>query len=187
MLCLRIDLDYVPWENSADSSEPAMLLKLLDFARHTGTKFHFFISTRSLRAFPTSADAILGEGHDLDWLTEHPTLQEFQKAQALFGLAGHKIVGLATHCEILDHEIEEDAGLKFVVGPESLSTQRLIKFVSHQIDGAHDIQPESITTLKIRPSAFAHTDPNLKALERFVTEASSKGIAIRTLRDAIKP
>src|SRR4051812_5232804 len=100
MICLRFDLDYVPWDSANAEKyghgEPAMVLKLLALARQTGTKFHFFISNRSLRTFPTTADAILGEGHDLDWLTHYPDDPKlYEEAKKLFALAGHKFQGVA--------------------------------------------------------------------------------------------
>ncbi len=74
--CLRIDLDYVPWDTpdakDFGHGEPAMLLRILEMARHTGLKFHFFASNRVLRAFPANADAVLNDGHDLDWFCKHP-------------------------------------------------------------------------------------------------------------------
>jgi hypothetical protein len=70
--CLRVDLDYVPWDTEAAEeyghSEPAIFMRLLELAKVHGYKFHFFASTRVLRAFPATAEAVLNEGHDLDWL-----------------------------------------------------------------------------------------------------------------------
>src|SRR5579871_3660245 len=78
--CLRVDLDYVPWDNPDAAEfghgEPAVVLRLLDLARDTGCKFHFFASTRVLRAFPATVAAVLDEGHDLDWLCKHPEWPE---------------------------------------------------------------------------------------------------------------
>ena len=56
-LCLRVDLDYVPWD-SPDATEfghgePAVLLKLLELGRFTGYKFHFFASNLECRAGTT--------------------------------------------------------------------------------------------------------------------------------------
>ncbi len=73
---IRWDLDYVPWD-SPDAlefghGEPAMLLKILELARQRGDRFQFVASNRVLRAFPAIGDAILDEGHDLDWLCKHP-------------------------------------------------------------------------------------------------------------------
>ncbi|MDX2066466.1 MAG: hypothetical protein SFX74_12050 [Fimbriimonadaceae bacterium] len=74
--CFRFDLDYVPWDapDAAEfgHGEPAYVLKLLEYARTEGLKFHFFTSTRVVRAFPATIETILSEGHALDWLCKHP-------------------------------------------------------------------------------------------------------------------
>src|SRR5437764_582279 len=124
MLCIRLDLDYVPWDTANATmfghGEPAMVLKLLDFARHQGLKFHFFVSNRSLRVFPTLADAVLGEGHDLDWLCHYPDDPKlFEEADRLFALAGHKIVGLGTTMPCPEAEDPPYLqNLKFLSGPQ---------------------------------------------------------------------
>jgi len=61
----RVDLDFVSYEGS---DHPAVLLRLLQLCRDHGYKVHFFITLRTLRAFPSAAEAILNEGHHLDWL-----------------------------------------------------------------------------------------------------------------------
>lgn len=60
----RVDLDFVSYEGS---DHPAVLLRLLQVCRDHGFKVHFFITSRTLRAFPAAAEAILNEGHHLDW------------------------------------------------------------------------------------------------------------------------
>lgn len=99
-LTLRIDLDYVPWD-SPDAlefghGEPAMFLRILDLARATGVRYQFFVSNRVLRAFPATAEAVLNEGHDLDWFSKHPEEQEgrFEEALGLFDAIGHKPIGV---------------------------------------------------------------------------------------------
>jgi len=100
-LCLRVDLDYVPWDTPDATEfghgEPAALLRLLDLARHTGYKFQFFVSNRVLRAFPTNAEAVLNDGHDLDWLCKHPEEEDgrLPEAEAQFSMIGHVPKGLA--------------------------------------------------------------------------------------------
>src|ERR1044071_3019622 len=98
--CLRVDLDYVPWDTPDATEfghgEAAAFLRLLDLARSSGYRFHFFASERVLRAFPSEAEAVLNEGHDLDWFCKHPESPE-RKDEAIKLLAeiGHKPVGLA--------------------------------------------------------------------------------------------
>src|SRR4051812_45936999 len=99
--CLRIDLDYVPWDTpdaeEYGHGEPAMVLRLLELARSMGYRFHFFASNRVMRAFPSSPDAILNEGHDLDWYCKHPEtgVERLDEALQLFGLLGHQPLGLS--------------------------------------------------------------------------------------------
>ncbi len=99
-LILRIDLDYVPWDTPDAAEfghgEPAVFLKLLDLARITGSRLQFFVSNRVLRAFPATAEAVLNEGHDLDWFSKHPEAQEerFEEAKTLFASIGHQVMGV---------------------------------------------------------------------------------------------
>ena len=100
-LCLRVDLDYVPWDTpdaqEFGHGEPAMFLRMLDLAKKTGTKFQFFTSSRVIRAFPSTADAVLNEGHDLDWFCKHPgDAERATEALELFQTLGHEPVGIAT-------------------------------------------------------------------------------------------
>jgi hypothetical protein len=95
-LTVRIELDYVPWDTpdaqEFGHGEPAMLLKLLDLARSSGFKYHFFISNRVLRAFPANAEAVLNDGHELDWFCKHPessSLTRVDDAWRLFAEIGH--------------------------------------------------------------------------------------------------
>ena len=209
MLCLRFDLDYVPWDAANAElyghGEPAMVLKLLELARQTGAKFHFFVSNRSLRTFPTLADAILSERHDLDWLTHFPDDPDlFEEAKQLFALAGHKIEGLATSKpwpEGLDATWL--SGLRFLTAPPGPHPNPLAFFPeSGRFD--EEVAPvqfgnrlqlhideltlpsedgtEPVRTLVARPQILAKHDPQLKHL-RLLLDAK---IQIITLRDAIK-
>jgi hypothetical protein len=75
--------------------EPAAFLRLLDLARAMGSRFQFFVSNRVLRAFPSTAEAVLNEGHDLDWFCKHPEVAErYENAVSLFDRIGHRPVGL---------------------------------------------------------------------------------------------
>lgn len=98
-LCIRVELDYVPWDtpdaHDFGHGEPAMVLKLLDLARSTGFKFHFFVSNRVLRAFPATPEAVLNDGHDLDWFCKHPEAATQRAADSvdLFAAIGHRAQG----------------------------------------------------------------------------------------------
>src|SRR5579862_7835748 len=98
--CLRVDLDYVPWDTPDAAEfghgEPAAFLRLLDLARGGGYRFHFFASERVLRAFPATAEAVLNEGHHLDWFCKHPeSLARREEAMSLFSASGHVVKGLS--------------------------------------------------------------------------------------------
>lgn len=98
---MRIDLDYVPWDTpdaeAFGHGEPAMLLRLLEMARASGLRFQFFASNRVLRAFPASPEAVLSDGHDLDWFCKHPSEPgaRLDEALRLFREIGHQPIGLA--------------------------------------------------------------------------------------------
>lgn len=119
--CLRIDLDYVPWDSydAADfgHGEPAMLLRLLAMARAQGLKFHVFASERVIKSFPTAIDAILGDSHDLDWLCKKPDEfeQRFINATEGFLAHAHEIKGVAIRDEIpKETAFLEHSSLEFI-------------------------------------------------------------------------
>jgi hypothetical protein len=211
MLCIRLDLDYVPWDAANATKyghgEPAMVIKLLDFARQRGLKFHFFISNRSLRLFPTIADAVLGEGHDLDWFCHYPDDPAlFEEAENLFALAGHKIVGLATNLPW--PEGEQPAYLEkiqFISAPKSPAPLGSVFFPVTAVFENEDLpynlganaeidfeaikartESETVSTLVAAPQFLAKRDPHLQRFETLTTNARLWSIPIRTLRDALK-
>lgn len=98
--CLRVDLDYVPWDTpdaqEFGHGEPATVLRMLEMARFTGYKYHFFASLRVLRAFPSMADAVLNDGHALDWLCKHAEDEDrFEEAVRLLESVGNTPRGFA--------------------------------------------------------------------------------------------
>lgn len=94
--CLRVDLDFVPWE-SQDAAFVAQLLRLWTRARERGWRLHHFVSARCLLALPSLADGALNEGHDLDWLVHDPerASAEWAAAEPLFKRLGHRPVWVA--------------------------------------------------------------------------------------------
>lgn len=205
MICLRLDLDYVPWDSANAEKyghgEPAMVLKLLDFARKRGVKYHFFISNRSLRTFSTIGDAILGEGHDLDWLTHYPDDEElYTEAKQLFSLAGHTIEGVAVTKPWTQDLFPTWLGqIQFVSGPDGPSPLGVQFFpergrfddeeLPFGLGQKHDIElaqlaqePEDIKTLVASPQVLAKNDLQLRHLNLI----ASSHIPIITLRDAAK-
>lgn len=195
MICLRFDLDYVPWDSvNAEKyghGEPAMILKLLDFARQSGFKFHFFISNRALRTFPTTADAILGEGHDLDWLTSD--LQTLEEAKILFSLAGHDIQGLATASPLKVGESLDD--IHFLTGPEGAHESNVPYFPAIDFEELslmfraerERLSAEGhVAVVTNRPQEMAKLDPSLSRFKNLVRQISESSTPIRTLRDVVK-
>lgn len=206
-LCLRVDLDYVPWDaEEFGHGEPAMVLRLLDFARATGVKLHFFVSARSLRAFPTSADAVLGEGHDLDWLCTIPDDPcAFEKASELFRLAGHQPRGFALQANPLPDAAREWAKtFDFMSARGELCLDEMVchptisptdveavrsgmtstswsKEVSKMLQLAAHVTAEATTCLS--GQGLAKLDPSLQGLRRVLEAAKENGLPVRTLRD----
>lgn len=204
-LCVRIDLDYVPWDTpdaqQFGHGEPAMLLRLLELARQTGARWHFFASERTLRAFPTEADAVLNDGHDLDYLAKHPEeIARFEEAERLFAAAGHDVRGWA-----LRRAWPEGAalpqGIQFLSGPaEGMPPVRLFPTTGRSLHDAvrqgtslrawldtttKGLQGEA--TIVLSPQVLARVDPRLEGLNELLTTARKRGLPLRTLREALEP
>jgi len=211
-LCLRIDLDYVPWDtpDAADfgHGEPAAFLRLLDLARENGYRFHFFTSERVLRAFPATAEAVLNEGHDLDWLCKHPESPD-RKAEALelFAAVGHKPIGIAVKGNWPDDGspgILE--GFSFISsGPGAVppgvrhfpvetraareahrSGTSLRSWTDSLKTQLRDFASRNMDlTVVVRPQFLAKYDPRLAIVKEMLDLADAVGLEIKTLRQAI--
>ena len=212
--CLRIDLDYVPWDTpdakEFGHGEPAMLLRILELARHTGYKFHFFASNRVLRAFPANADAVLNDGHDLDWFCKHPEDPgaRFEEAKTEFTSLGHEPIGFAlrTVWPIGVKSFEGIKQMKFVSAPQGplpaglklypvegrsvreiaragVSTRTWVEATKAQL---RESASRNIgMTLPIRPQVLARLDPKLTHLRELLELSTAVGMPIRTLRDVL--
>jgi len=212
--CLRIDLDYVPWDTpdakEFGHGEPAMLLRILELARATGLKFHFFASNRVLRAFPTNADAVLNEGHDLDWFCKHPDVPgaRFAVAATEFAALGHKPIGfsLRTAWPTTATPFPGIETMQFISGPAGPVPSNLTLF---PVEGRsvreaartgvstrtwadatktqlRDAASRNIgLTLPIRPQVLARVDPKLVHLREVLELSAAVGLPIRTLRDVL--
>ncbi len=142
--CLRIDLDYVPWDtyDATDfgHGEPAMLLRLLTLARAQGIKFHVFASERVMRCFPTAIDSVLGDGHDLDWLCKKPEEFQDRKKQAteLLLAHGHELMGVAIRDELpKDTSFLIDCGFEFLSSlSKTMSDSELYGLVHFPVETA---------------------------------------------------
>lgn len=103
-LVLRLDLSYVPW-NAQVHHEPAAFIRLLDVGRRHGLKYHFFVSTANVLAFPTMADQALNDGHDVDWL-RFSERDELDRAEDAFQRLGHRVMGGAGTAPCLDERLQ---------------------------------------------------------------------------------
>jgi hypothetical protein len=209
--CLRVDLDYVPWDTpdakDFGHGEPAAFLRMLELAKSNGLKFHFFASNRNIQALPAVADAVLSEGHDLDWLCKHADQadERFPKAQELFESLGATMRGFAYRGAWPENATFKGAEtLKFVsalpggVPPglklfpvetrsarDSLRAGNTIKSWSDTVklqvrDGASRRRG---VTVVVRPQVFGRHDPRLHYLKEVLDLARAVGLEIKTLRD----
>jgi hypothetical protein len=211
--CLRVDLDYVPWD-SPDASEfghgePAMLLKLLELGRFTGYKFHFFASNRVFRALSAVAEAVLNDGHDLDWLCKHPEHADarFRDAVALAGEHGHHFKGMAVRGSWpAGATFEGIETLEFLTAQPGPIPGKLRLFPV-EIRSARDAYRSGIsarawtdsakaalreyasrnlsTTIVVRPQVLAKFDPRLGHVREILDLAQAADMQVRTLRDVM--
>jgi hypothetical protein len=207
--CLRIDLDYVPWDTpdakEFGHGEPAMLLRILELARHTGLKFHFFASNRVLRAFPANADAVLNDGHDLDWFCKHLETPgaRYEEAKEQFDALGHVPVGFALRTAWPAGVTGFDGieQMKFVSGPQGPIPKGLILF---PVEGkpVREAARTGISTrswvestkTQLREAASRNIGltlpvrpPKLSHLRELLELSTAVGMPIRTLRDILQP
>jgi len=201
-LCVRIDLDYVPWDTpdaqQFGHGEPAMLLRLLEMGRRNGARWHFFASERTLRAFPTEADAILNDGHDLDYLAKHPEEPaRWAEARGLFEAAGHAARGWAIR-GAWPEGLAAPEGVTFFSGPpDARPPGRLFPVAGRSLHDAlrHGMglrawldasrgHLEGEATVVVSPQVLARVDPRLTGLEELLQAARALGLPMRTLREA---
>ncbi len=215
VLTIRIDLDYVPWDTPDAAEfghgEPAMLLRLLDLAKQRGNKFHFFASNRTMRAFPSNAEAILNEGHDLDWFCKHPEKadERYQEALALFSLHGHVPLGMCirgpwpadnptfdgveelrflsahpgVHPPYLTLFPVETRGMREGVRG-GLSTRTWCDAIKLQLREA--ATRDRLVTTILRPQVLAKHDPRLNYVRELLDLAQAISLPLTTLRDKLK-
>jgi hypothetical protein len=209
--CLRIDLDYVPWD-SPDASEfghgePAAFLRLLDLARATGSRFQFFVSNRVLRAFPATAEAVLNEGHDLDWFSKHPEeTARYKDALRLFEDVGHKPVGLCVRGAWPEGEVfpSDISFLSAAPGfvPEGvklfpvetkpdreairagITARAWTDTIKGQIRDTAS-RNRSVTVC-VRPQVLSKFDPKLTHIKEILDLSRAVGLPLRTLRQEFK-
>jgi len=212
-LCARIDLDYVPWD-SPDASEfghgePAAFLRLLALARTTGFKFHFFISNRVMRAFPAAGEAILNEGHDLDWLCKHPedANERFREAVTLFERLNHVPLGLGVRgAWPPGARFDGIDQLQFISASTGVPPTGLRLFpidskplrdvfrAGMSVRAWTDSMKTHVrmtaarnqsTTLSVRPQVLAKYDPHLVHYREILDLGRAVGLPLRTLREIV--
>ncbi|HRJ27656.1 MAG TPA: hypothetical protein PLO61_09135 [Fimbriimonadaceae bacterium] len=211
-LCLRLDLDYVPWDTpdaqDYGHGEPAMVLRLLELARQTGYKYHFFASNRVLRAFRSAAETILNEGHHLDWYCKHPEAFDvrYHEAQSLFAQMGSPATGLAVRSIWPEPELhrripEELTFLSAAPGPcpaslklypvetradrESLRSGVSLRNWAEQVR-THIRQCATLNqpvTVVFRPQVLAKHDPRGQLVREIAELGKLSGLKNRTLRE----
>lgn len=211
-LCLRVDLDYVPWDTpdaeEFGHGEPALIVRMLELARHTGYKYHVFASERVLRAFPAVVEAILNDGHDLDWLCKHPEDFDARYAEASrnFGRYGHRASGLAVRDEwpsdlaglVLPSELTFLSALPGAC-PRGLrlfpvetlndretfrsgqSPRRWMETIRTTLREVASLDQGA--TLVVRPQVLAKHDPKLSHYREMCDLGLAVGLKVRTLRD----
>lgn len=211
-LCLRIDLDYVPWDTpdakEFGHGEPAVVVRLFDLARTLGIRYHFFASNRVMRAFPTIAEAALDEGHALDWLCKHPEayIERYEEAVLLFGQVGSKIEGLSIRGPWPEETVATPlpSGLKFLSaapGPhppgvrlfpvetrgdrETFRSGQSVRTWTDSVK-THIRGVASLdrgATVCIRPQVLARFDPRLTHVKELAEIARAVGLRVTTLRE----
>ncbi len=202
-LCVRVDLDYVPWDTpdaqQFGHGEPAMLLRLLELGRRTGARWHFFASERALRAFPQGADAILNDGHDLDYLAKHPTEPDrWAEAKRLLAAVGHRARGWAIRGP-WPEGLPAPQGINLFSGPPDaappgrlfpVAGRSLHEAVRHGsglrawLDATLPPILDEGGTLVVSPQVLARVDPRLAALGEILAAARAAGLPTRTLHEA---
>lgn len=206
-LCLRVDLDYVPWDTPDAAEfghgEPALFLRLTEMARTTGVRLHVFASNRVLRAFPAGIETVLSEGHDLDWLCKHPGDAEREaEARHLFSLYGHAPLGLAVKDDWpVDLPLPSEwRFLSAPAGPEDrlqIVATRPVREASRaglSVRGWTDALKTQVreaaargrpVTAVLRPQALARFDSRLGHVREIVDLALAVELPVRTLRERL--
>lgn len=210
-VALRVDLDYVPWDTpdveEFGHSEPAVVLKLLQWAASRKLSLSFFCSTRVMRVFPSMVAKVEYEGHVVEWLCKHP--QEFrsrlESAMEVFASCGAKPegIGFKTHATIKKEDYKQWP-FRFSSGPPGTSVEGLPCF---PVDGNTDRESywanipaykwadqlkgmirnrstsHDVLTIGIRPQVLAKYDPTLQHLDSLVEYVQVMDTPIVLLRD----
>jgi hypothetical protein len=160
-------------------------------------------------AFPTMVDALLSEGHDLDWYCKHPedAGERFRQSQEIFADLNHQAIGMAIRGS-WPTVFEEFPGLhqmQFLSaepGPtlpshlsffpvetrimrQVLQTGSNVRLWTEQVKiQLRERATRNLgVTLAIRPQVLAKHDPKLNHLHEIIKIANAAGLNTMTLRD----
>lgn len=211
--CLRVDLDYVPWDTpdaqEFGHGEPATFLRLLDLSRGLGVRLHFFASNRVLRAFASTAETVLNEGHDLDWFCKHPEegLERRAEAEKLFKEIGHTFIGLAVKGTWPPDAVKGvGSELRFISATsgkpptgvrllpvETKSPREALRAgtsLRAWTDSIKSLSREHASrnvglTVAVRPQVLAKYDPRLQHIKEILEFAGAVGLEIKSLRQVL--
>lgn len=204
---IRWDLDYVPWDTpdaeEFGHGEPAMILRILEFARQQGVRYQFFASNRVLRAFPSLGDAVIDDGHDLDWLCKHPEEPglRWDVAQFHFSALGKPPEGIAFRSPPKGI-CRAPRGIKWTSGGQaegaavfpltlpaardSLRAGRTFRAWLEECKAAIEScnASDSGISVAIHPQVLSRHDPHLVGVHQLTSLAQSKDLPMMTLRQA---
>lgn len=212
--CLRVDLDYVPWDTpdakEFGHGEPAALIRLLELAAAEGVKLHFFVSNRSLRAFPSEAEAVLNGGHALDWFCKHPARYQarYEDSIGLWETLGELPRGLCVRGAWPEAAKGEKLPEHFRFlsanpGPSPVGLPLFPVETKADRDAArggtgarrwtdaiktHMRQVASVfkgATVAVRPQVLAKFDPHLHHVKELIEFADAIEMRVCTLRDLV--
>ncbi|MFN7172531.1 MAG: hypothetical protein ACK4P3_07090 [Fimbriimonadaceae bacterium] len=210
-VALRVDLDYVPWDTpdaeEFGHSEPAVVLRLLQWATTRKISLSFFCSTRVMRVFPSMVEKVEYEGHVAEWLCKHPQecTTRLEEAAEVFAACGAQPqgIGLKTVATLKEADWQQWP-FRFGSGPVGTSIDGLPCFA---VDGNTDresywanvpaykwadqlkgmirnrIASQNVLTIAIRPQVLAKYDPTLQHLDSLVEYVQVMDTPIVLLRD----
>jgi hypothetical protein len=163
-----------------------------------------------LRAFPATADAVLNDGHDLDWFCKHPEVPGARYPEALkeFASLGHTPQGFALRSAWPESvaPFEGIEQLKFISGPpgpvpsglrlfpvEGKSVREVVRTgistrswtESTKIQLREAASRNRGLTLVVRPQVLARLDPKLVHLRELLELSTAVGMTVKTLREVL--
>lgn len=193
-LTVRVDLRAMPWpglENrELGHGEVATLVRLLDLARHEGTKYHFFVSSDVMKVYPAAVESVLGDLHDLDWLGDG-SKAGWEEAQGLARKFQHRFEGVAL---VGAGQVFEGEGFTTGVGevdfPVNLARQdeflegKPSEWLRAVMEGLERFE-EGVAVLVVSPQVLGRTDPSLTKVRQILGRARELGFVNRTFREIL--